>query len=159
MASFDSAMKNAVPGGDLATPIAVAAGALILGKIFGGGSSPSTGTAPPRPSTASSSTAPSPTAAPASDILGGLGALIGKLTAGGAGQQVNSWVGSGPNKTISQADIASALGTDTLDQLASYSGMQRGELLSGLSAHLPRMVDTLTPDGEMLSDEEAARLL
>ena len=46
-----------------------------------------------------------------------------------------------------------------LDQLASYSGMQRGELLSGLSDHQPRLVDTLTPDGEMLSDEEAARLL
>ena len=31
MASFDDAMKNAVPGGNLATPIAVAVGALILG--------------------------------------------------------------------------------------------------------------------------------
>ena len=92
-------------------------------------------------------------------LNGGLGDLIRQLQQSGQGDVVNSWVGSGPNKTISQADIASALGTDTLDQLASYSGMTRGELLSGLSAHLPRMVDTLTPDGEMLSDEEAARLL
>ena len=38
MASFDDAMKNAVPGGNLATPIAVAVGALILGKLFGGSS-------------------------------------------------------------------------------------------------------------------------
>ena len=65
MGAFDDALKNAVPGGNLATPIAVAAGALILGKIFGGGSSPSPGTAATRPSTA-----PSPTAAPAGDILG-----------------------------------------------------------------------------------------
>ena len=92
-------------------------------------------------------------------LNGGLGDLLKQLQQSGQGDVVNSWVGSGPNKTISQADIASALGTDTLDQLAGYSGMQRGELLSGLSAHLPRMVDTLTPDGEMLSDEEAARLL
>ena len=40
MGLFDDAMKNAVPGGNLATPIAVAAGALILGKLFGGGSAP-----------------------------------------------------------------------------------------------------------------------
>ena len=40
MAGFDDAMKNAVPGGNLATPIAVAVGALILGKLFGGGSAP-----------------------------------------------------------------------------------------------------------------------
>ena len=92
-------------------------------------------------------------------LNGGLGDLLKQLQQSGQGDVVNSWVGSGPNKTISQADIASALGTDTLDQLASYSGMQRSELLSGLSAHLPRIVDTLTPDGEMLSDEEAARLL
>jgi len=92
-------------------------------------------------------------------LNGGLGDLLKQLQQSGQGDVVNSWVGSGPNKTMSQADIASALGTDTLDQLASYSGMQRGELLSGLSAHLPRMVDTLTPNGRMLSDEEAERSL
>jgi uncharacterized protein YidB (DUF937 family) len=92
-------------------------------------------------------------------LNGGLGDLLKQLQQGGQGDVVNSWVGSGPNKTISQADIASALGTDTLDQLASYSGMQRSELLSGLSSHLPRIVDTLTPDGRMLSDEEAERML
>jgi uncharacterized protein YidB (DUF937 family) len=92
-------------------------------------------------------------------LNGGLGDLLKQLQQSGQGDVVNSWVGSGPNKTISQADIASALGTDTLDQLASYSGMQRGELLSGLSAHLPRIVDTLTPDGRMLNDEEAERML
>jgi uncharacterized protein YidB (DUF937 family) len=92
-------------------------------------------------------------------LNGGLGGLLKQLQQSGHGDVVNSWVGSGPNKTLSQADMASALGTDTLDQLASSSGMQRDELLSGLSQHLPRMVDTLTPDGEMLSDEEAARLL
>jgi uncharacterized protein YidB (DUF937 family) len=92
-------------------------------------------------------------------LNGGLGDLLKQLQQSGQGDVVNSWVGSGPNQTISQADIASALGTDTLDQLASYSGMQRSELLSGLSAHLPRIVDTLTPDGRMLSEEEAERML
>ncbi len=49
MGYFDDALKNAVPGGNLATPIAVAVGALILGKLFGGGSSPAPAPAAPAP--------------------------------------------------------------------------------------------------------------
>ena len=45
MGLFDDAMKNAVPGGNLATPIAVAAGALILGKLSAEGSAPAPGQA------------------------------------------------------------------------------------------------------------------
>ena len=93
MAMFDDAMKNAVPGGNLATPIAVVVGALLLGKFFGGSSAP---TAAPGP--ARSAPPPSlPTNVPPGSVLGGLGDLIGKLTAGGAGPQVNSWVGPGAN--------------------------------------------------------------
>ena len=43
-----------------------------------------------------------PTNPPAGSILGGLGDLIGKLTAGGVGPQVNSWVGHGPNEPSSR---------------------------------------------------------
>lgn len=149
MANFDSALKNAVPGGNLATPIAVAAGALLLGKIFGGGSSSSPGTPPPRPSTAPSPSAPSPTAAPASDILGGLGALIGKLTAGGAGQQVNSWVGSGANQPIQPGQLGSALGPNVIDDLAARSGMSKEELLNQLATVLPQLINHLTPNGRV----------
>ena len=81
MGAFDDAMKNAVPGGNLATPIAVAVGALLLGKFFGGGSAPAPAPAPSRPTTPP----PVPTNVPATSVLGGLGDLIGKLTAGGAG--------------------------------------------------------------------------
>ncbi len=84
MGMFDDALKNAVPGGNLATPIAVAAGALILGKLFGGSSAPAPRRSPP-PTV--------PANPPAGSVFGGLGDLIGRLTAGGAGQQVNSWVG------------------------------------------------------------------
>ena len=78
MAGFDDAMKNAVPGGNLATPIAVAVGALILGKLFGGSSAPASPPAVPIPPPGQ----PVPTNAPAGSILGGLTDLIGKLSAG-----------------------------------------------------------------------------
>ena len=92
MGAFDDAMKNAVPGGNLATPIAVALGALILGKMFGGGSAPAPAPGrvpPPAPPQ------PVPVNAPAGSVMGGLSDLIGKLTAGGAAPQVNSWIGPG----------------------------------------------------------------
>jgi putative toxin-antitoxin system antitoxin component (TIGR02293 family) len=122
----------------LASPIEVAAGALILGKVFGGGSAPSPGTAAPRPSTA-----------PAGDILGGLGDLIGKLTAGGAGQQVGSWVGSGANQPIQPGQLGSALGPKVIDDLAARSGMSKEELLNQLATVLPQLINHLTPSGRV----------
>jgi uncharacterized protein YidB (DUF937 family) len=92
-------------------------------------------------------------------LNGGLGDLLKQLQQSGQGEVVHSWVGSGPNKAIPQTDIESVLGADTLDALIDQSGMQRGELLAGLSHELPRFVDSLTPAGRLLTDEEAARLL
>ena len=95
MGMFDDAMKNAVPGGNLATPIAVAAGALILGKILGGRSAPPQRRRPSRRirRLARRSLRPEPRRAAFSAVSRD---LIGKLTAGGAAPQVNSWVGHGP---------------------------------------------------------------
>jgi uncharacterized protein YidB (DUF937 family) len=144
MGLFDDSLKNAVPGGNLATPIAIAAGALILGKLFGGGSSP----APAAPS-APVTPASLPTDAPSSSIIGGLSDLIGKLTAGGAAQQVNSWVDHGPNQPIEPGQLGGALGGDVLDQLAARTGMSKEQLLSQLSTVLPQLIHSLTPNGRV----------
>ena len=128
MGLFDDAMKNAVPGGNLATPIAVAAGALILGRLFGGGSAPAPGQAAPAPPQSV------PTNVPAGSLLGGLSDLIGKLTAGGVAPQVNSWVGPGANQPVQPGQLGSALGQNTLNDLAQRTGMSQQELLNQLAA-------------------------
>lgn len=92
-------------------------------------------------------------------LSGGLDGLVKRFEESGHGDTARSWVGTGASKPISQGDLASALGADTLDSLASQTGMQREELLSGLSRELPDFVDRLTPYGRVPSDEEAARML
>jgi uncharacterized protein YidB (DUF937 family) len=145
MGLFDDALKNAVPGGNLATPIAVAAGALILGRLFGGSSAPSPapGQAPPAPPPLQ----PVPTNAPPGSILGGLSDLIGKLAAGGAAPQVNSWVGPGANQPIQPGQLGSALGQSTLNELSQRTGMSQQQLLNELALVLPQIINHLTPNG------------
>jgi uncharacterized protein YidB (DUF937 family) len=87
-------------------------------------------------------------------ISGGLGELLKQFQQNGHGEAANSWVGSGPNKQISPGDLASALGADQIDTLASQSGLSRDELLTGLSRHLPEVIDDLTPQGRLPTESE-----
>jgi uncharacterized protein YidB (DUF937 family) len=98
-------------------------------------------------------------AAAGTALNGGLGGLIDQFQRNGQGDAARSWVSPGPNKAISQDDLATALGADTIDMLAGQTGMDREEMLAGLSQQLPRFVDQLTPDGRLPTDEEAARLV
>ena len=92
-------------------------------------------------------------------LSGGLGNLIKELDQRGYGKAAQSWVGSGPNQQLAPNDVANALGSDTLDELAQQTGMSRDELVSGLSQFLPQLVDQLTPHGRLPTEEEAARMI
>jgi uncharacterized protein YidB (DUF937 family) len=89
-------------------------------------------------------------------ISGGLGDLLKQLQQNGQGTAANSWVSPGPNKPISPGDLASALGADQINSLMSQSGLSRDELLTGLSQHLPDVVNHLTPDGRLPTEDEVA---
>ncbi|SFJ32765.1 YidB family protein [Bradyrhizobium sp. Gha] len=87
-------------------------------------------------------------------LSGGLGDLLKQLQQGGHGDTANSWVGKGENKPISPGDLANALGADQIQSLSAQSGLSRDELLSGLSQYLPQVVDHLTPDGRLPTENE-----
>ena len=89
-------------------------------------------------------------------ISGGLGDLLKQFQQNGQGETANSWVAPGPNKQISPGDLASALGADQINSLMSQSGLSRQELLNGLSQHLPEVVNHLTPDGRLPTEDEVA---
>ena len=85
---------------------------------------------------------------------GGLGDLLKQLQQNGHGETANSWVSPGPNKQISPDDLGRALGADQIDALSAQSGLSRGELLAGLSQHLPDVINHLTPDGRLPTESE-----
>ena len=89
-------------------------------------------------------------------ISGGLGDLLKQLQQNGHGETANSWVSPGPNKQIAPGDLANALGADQINSLMSHSGLSRDELLSGLSQHLPEVINHLTPDGRLPTESELA---
>ena len=92
-------------------------------------------------------------------LSGGLNDLLKQFQQHGQGDVASSWIGSGPNKAISPNDLASALGADRINALMAQSGMSRNELLSGLSQQLPDVIDQLTPNGRVPTEQEAARLV
>lgn len=92
-------------------------------------------------------------------LSGGLNDLLKQFQQNGQGDVAHSWVGSGPNKSISPHDLESALGADQINALMSYSGMSRNDLLNGLSQQLPEVVDQLTPDGRLPTEQEAERMV
>jgi uncharacterized protein YidB (DUF937 family) len=92
-------------------------------------------------------------------LNGGLDNIIKDLERSGQGRVAQSWIGTGPNQSIAPNDLESALGADTLDLLAQRSGLSRAALLDGFSEQLPELVDQLTPQGRLPTEQEAARWL
>lgn len=78
---------------------------------------------------------------------GGLQGVVGEFERNGLGETVRSWVGSGPNQTISPDEVHRALGPDLLQQLSEKSGLSVQDLAQRLSQVLPQAVDKLTPNG------------
>jgi uncharacterized protein YidB (DUF937 family) len=91
-------------------------------------------------------------------LSGGLGNLMKEFQDRGYGDAAQSWIGTGPNQAIAPNDLENALGSDTLDTVAQQTGMSRSDLLAGLSNHLPELIDQLTPNGRLPTQEEAARM-
>lgn len=154
MGMFDDAMKNAVPGGNFSKPLVIAAGALILAKMLGGGKLQDAPAAAP-----ASTPQPGATTAGATNdggLLGGLGSLIDRFRNAGHADTVNSWVGTGPSKPISPGQLQQTLGNDTLSNLAQQAGISEQDLLAQLSQALPAIINKLTPNGRLPTQAEVS---
>ena len=86
---------------------------------------------------------------------GGLGGLAEKFQRGGLGDIFNSWVNQGENREISPQQVDTALGSETVDNIAQQSGQSREDILGSLSGILPHLVDKSTPEGQIPADGQA----
>jgi uncharacterized protein YidB (DUF937 family) len=78
---------------------------------------------------------------------GGFNNLLEKFKAGGMGDKVDSWVGTGENKAISADEVKSALGGESISRVAGNLGVSEDEAAEALSKTLPEVVSEATPDG------------
>ncbi len=80
---------------------------------------------------------------------GGLGGLISAFEGAGLGHIAQSWVGNGPNQSVSPQQLQSVFGEQQVQSMASQAGMGSGDFLSQLSQHLPNAVNGMTPNGQL----------
>jgi len=67
----------------------------------------------------------------------------------GLGQLIQSWIGGGPNQSVSPEQLRNVFGGDRISGMAAQSGLPEESFLSQLSHHLPAVVDQLTPGGKL----------
>jgi uncharacterized protein YidB (DUF937 family) len=92
-------------------------------------------------------------------LSGGLGDLLKRFEANGHGDTAQSWVAAVPNTPIAPSELEQALGPERVQWLIEQTGMSKNELMTGLSARLPQVVDKLTPDGRIPTSAEVAHLV
>ena len=86
--------------------------------------------------------------------LGGLGGLLAQLQAAGLDNVVKSWVGTGQNQPVQPDELGDALGKKAVTQMADKAGCSKDDLLAQLSAALPGLIDKLTHDGRIPTQQE-----
>lgn len=67
----------------------------------------------------------------------------------GMRDQVDSWVRPGPNKPVDRRQIEDVFGTREIDELARKRNIDREQLAEVLSRYLPKIIDELTPSGQV----------
>jgi uncharacterized protein YidB (DUF937 family) len=148
----------------------------LLGQMLGGGAGPMTGGRGGDPlggllgqmlggMQGGQAAGGNPLAALAGAILGGqgmqggLGGLLSQLQGAGLGREAESWVSPGQNMAVDPGRLLDAFGRERMQGLAQQNGLGLEEMLSGLSQHLPQVVDQLTPQGRLPQQNELQDML
>ncbi len=85
---------------------------------------------------------------------GGIQAILEQFRQKGFGEVVNSWLSGAHNQSVNPEQIQDVLGTPAISNLAEKLGIDVGSAAILLSEQFPKIVDTLSPEGEVRHDEE-----
>jgi uncharacterized protein YidB (DUF937 family) len=153
---FGSDSGPAVPGGGVAKPLVIALLALLASRYLSGGQKQRDTT----PEASLPEPAPGSTADPSpGSVLDGLGGLIKQFQQKGLGDAIDSWVNRGTNKSVAPDQVSVALGGDVVDELSRRTGLSKDQVVTELARMLPNVVDKLTPDGRLPTQQELMRLM
>ena len=119
-----------------------------LGGLFGGGSTSATGSS-------SGGFGNILSGLGGGSLAGGLGDLLGSFRDTGQGEVADSWVNPNvPTQGLRPDQVEQAIGRENLAELAQRTGLTRQELVERLAKVIPEAVDTLTPNGQMPTDDD-----
>ncbi len=90
---------------------------------------------------------------------GGLDGLKTKFEKEGAGPLIQSWISTGPNLPISQEQIQKVMGNQFVADMAKKMGVDPTTASQKLTEMLPKLVDTITPNGTLPEKFDAATLM
>ena len=90
-------------------------------------------------------------------LTGGMMDLVRQFQAAGKGPAVESWIGTGENKSVTASDLSKVLSDEQVAFLTERTGLSKDDLLAGLSQKLPQTIDELTPYGRLPTREELIR--
>ena len=89
----------------------------------------------------------------------GLRDLVDRFSSTGQGATADSWVSMEANRDLKPDELETAIGRDTIEELAQKTGLSREEIVKRLSVALPETVNRLTPGGRLPSETEAQDLV
>lgn len=78
---------------------------------------------------------------------GGFAGFLDLFNNAGLSDIASSWVNSGANTSLSNEQLESALGEDTIGEIAAQADVDKPTATSTLAYMVPKVVDTLTPNG------------
>lgn len=85
---------------------------------------------------------------------GGFSGFLERFKAAGLGDTVSSWVNSGANTPISNEQVESVFGEETLKDISENAGLDYDTTTSATAFMTPHIVDNLTPDGVVPSESD-----
>lgn len=84
---------------------------------------------------------------------GGFSGFMDRFKQAGLGDTATSWITSGDNTDISSEQLESAIGADTISVISEQVGIDKEKTTSALAFMTPKVVDNLTPNGELPDDD------
>jgi uncharacterized protein YidB (DUF937 family) len=79
--------------------------------------------------------------------VGDAAGLIARLRQGGLDQEVESWLGPGPNLPVTPEQLRAALGENLIEQFVAVTGISADKLLVLMAGYLPNAIDAMSPNG------------